>query len=470
MKTVIEKIKNDEIVQSIMSYANKYDSQPEIYIVGGILRDFYLEKENFDKDIVVVNTDVKHFSQGLAKFMDATFIELDEENKIYRLVLRDKVNCIDVAAVIGANIEEDLIRRDLTINSIAVNLSSFEILDLNNGLNDIKNKKIRHISEQNFVDDPLRLLRVFRFQSLLGFEVDNDLKKIVVSQVKNINKSAKERISYELLKLFSGDFCDNSLFEMDKSGLLEELFPISKDLKTVPPNLHHHLNLFDHSIEVVKQIQVLYGKSGSDVKEHLQRVDFGGFSRLTHLKLAAFLHDIGKPSTWTIEEDTGKHRFIKHDDIGSKMCVNILKELKLSKKQIDYIKKMIKYHIYPSHVVCAPELTDKVLMRFVRKMEDDSIDIIVLAMADRLSARGKEITEKIVKDNIDKLNILLNFYLRVKDGLEPLPKLLSGDEIMRMLKIKPSAELGNIIRELKEAQLSGDVNTKEEAILFVKSL
>lgn len=470
MKTILEKIKNDAIVKSLLSYAKKYGNNAEIYLVGGVLRDFYLGKENFDKDIVVVNADVKKFSQGLAKDLDATFIELDEQNKIYRLVLQDKVNCIDIADLLGKNINDDLKRRDLTINSIALNLSNFEVLDVNNGLNDLKSKKIKHISEQNFIDDPLRLLRVFRFQSLLGFEIDNELKNIVLKHARKINKSAKERVYYELLKLFSGYNCSSSLLEMDKTGLLNQILPISADLKTVPPNLHHHLNLFDHSIEVVKQIQILYEKSNPEVKKHLQKVDFGGFSRLTHLKLAAFLHDIGKPSTWTIEEDTGKHRFIKHDDVGSKMCASLLKDLKCSKKQIDYIKKMIKYHIYPSHVVGAPELTDKVLMRFVRKMEDDSIDVIILAIADRLSARGEEITDEIVKDNIDKLNILLNFYLSVKDGLEPLPKLLSGDEIMKMLNIKPSAELGNIIKELKEAQLTGIVNTKDEAILFVKSL
>lgn len=470
MKTVIEKIKNDEIVQSIVSYAKNHDEKASIYLVGGILRDFYLNKENFDKDLIVMNTDVEKFAEGLAKELNATFIELDDENKIYRLVLPDKVNVIDIAAVLGKNIEEDLKRRDLTINSIAINLSSFEWLDINGGLNDLKNKKIRHISEQNFVDDPLRLLRVYRFKSLLNFEIDSSLKNIVALYTGKMRKPAKERVSYELLKLFSGDYADTALFEMDKSGLLKEILAISEDLKKVPPNLHHHLDLFNHSIEVVRQLQSLYDGASPEVKEHLRKVDFGGFSRLTHLKIAAFLHDIGKPSTWTIEEGSGKHRFIKHDDVGSKMCVSILKDLKFSKKQIDYIKKMIKYHIYPSHVVGAPELTDKVLMRFVRKMEDDAIDVIFLAMADRLSARGEKITDEIIKDNIDKLNILLSFYINIVDSLEPLPKLLSGEEIMEMLNIKPSAELGNVIKELKEAQLSGDVNTREEALLFVKSL
>jgi len=144
-----------------------------------------------------------------------------------------------------------------------------------------------------------------------------------------------------------------------------------------------------------------------------------------------------------------------------------LKSAKFSKKQIDYVAKMIKFHIYPSHVVCAPDLTEKIYMRFIRKMKDDVIDIITLAMADRFSARGIEITEEIVNKNIGALTELLNFYISVKDDLKPLPKLLSGEQIMELLNLTPSKELGMVIKSLHEAQISGDVTTKEEAIEFV---
>ena len=460
---IIEKIKNDEIINKIKKHADNGD----IYLVGGAFRDFYLDKENLDKDIVVKNIDAKAFAQSLAESMDASFIPLDEENKIYRLMLRDKINCIDIASMCGDSIEEDLKRRDFTINAIAVDLKTLEIIDVTGGIEDLRLKKIRHISEQNFIDDPLRLLRAFRFHAMLGFELDESMVKIMACHIEKIHAPAVERINYELLKLFSGDFSDRTITEMDKIGLLEELFPIVKDLKKVPPNSHHHLDLFAHSIETVRQIQKIYEKSDVTVKTHLQKIDFGGATRLTHLKFAGFLHDIGKFSTWTIEEDTGKHRFIKHDDVGSKMGIKLLKSAKFSKKQIDYVAKMIKFHIYPSHVVCAPDLTEKIYMRFIRKMKDDVIDIITLAMADRFSARGIEITEEIVNKNIGALTELLNFYISVKDDLKPLPKLLSGEQIMELLNLTPSKELGMVIKSLHEAQISGDVTTKEEAIEFV---
>ena len=179
------------------------------------------------------------------------------------------------------------------------------------------------------------------------------------------------------------------------------------------------------------------------------------------------MHDIGKFSTWTIEE--GKHRFIKHDDVGAKLAIKFLKNLHLSNKQIDYISMMIKYHIYPSHVMNSPQITEKIMMRFVRKMGDNSIDDIILAQADRLSARGPEITDAIVENNITYLNMLLRFYLETRETLKPLPKLLTGNDVMQLLNIKPSRELGEIMDALHEAQLSGDVLTKNHAIEFVKN-
>lgn len=464
MNKIIEKIKKDKIINLIKNHAQNAD----IYLVGGVLRDFYLNKKNFDKDIIVDKINAGEFAKKLAKQLKATFITLDEENKIYRLVLKDKINYIDISNPIGKTVGDDLKRRDLTINSIALNLKTLEIIDVNNGIKDLKQKKIRHIREQNFIDDPLRLLRVYRFQAMLGFNLDSELIKIVKKHAPKIREAAVERMNYELLKLFSGNYSEKALIAMDKSGLFEEILPITKELKKVPPNLHHHLDLFAHSIESVKQIQKIYKKSGSEVKKHLEQTDFGGVTRLAHLKLAGFLHDIGKPDTWTIEEDTGKHRFIKHADVGSTMGVDMLKQQKFSKKQINYIEKMIKYHIYPSNIVNTPEINDKIYMRFIRKMQNEVIDVIILAMADRFSARGVDITEDIVSNNINGLQSLLDFYLSVKDTLKPLPKLLSGEEIMEILNIKPSKELGEIIKALKEAQLSGDINTKEEALSFIK--
>ena len=150
---IINKIKNDKLIKQIKTFAGN----TKVLLVGGIIRDFCLGKENHDKDIIVVNKDAKIFAQKFAKELDATYIPLDEENHIYRLVLRDKINFIDITNPIENNLQKDLERRDLRMNAIAYDLQDEKFIDLFNGFDDLKNEKINIISEQNLIDDPLRL-------------------------------------------------------------------------------------------------------------------------------------------------------------------------------------------------------------------------------------------------------------------------------------------------------------------------
>ena len=416
----------------------------EGYLVGGMVRDFLMEEYNTkDRDISIKGAE--KFAKKLASQLDATFITLDNENKIYRLVLKDKENYLDISEMCGENIKEE-----------------------------------------NFIDDPLRILRAYRFMATTGFALNAELEQILVKHKNLILKPARERIHDEIMKLFGGEYTSKTLLKMLDDGILELIFPCVKEIKTVPSNSHHHLDLIHHVIETVRQIEFLYNDGNNDIKSHLNQIDFGGYPRINHLKLAGFLHDIGKPSTWTLEEDKKtiwtvqdgteypkdkpyRHRFIKHDLEGAKLVKPLLKELKFSNKQIEYISELIRQHIYPSSVISAPNLDNKVLMRYVRKMGNNVIDNIILAKADRLSAQGVEVTKEMTENNLKGLNKLLNFYFEVKPTLKPLPKLIDGREIMNILKIKQSPILGQIINELHEAQLNGEVNTKEEAIEFINS-
>ncbi len=469
--TIQEKIKSDKILSKI---ADSYPSN-KIYLVGGAVRDYFMDKISFDRDLIVVDTEAKVFAEQLKKLFPSTLITLDEKNNIYRLVLKGSENkhnpeMIDITNPVDNSLERDLMRRDLTINAIAVNINNGEITDLFGGISDIKNHTLNHIEEINFIDDPLRLLRVYRFQAVLDFEISPDTIRVICKYSDLISKPAKERVLYELMKLFNGRYTATALLNMNKTWLLEEIFPCVKEMKQVPPNTHHHLDLLNHSIEVVNQIQMLYDDAEDRVKEHLDKCDFGGFSRLTHLKFAGFLHDIGKFSTWTIDKETGRHRFIKHDDVGSKMVKPILKKLTCSNKQIDYISNMIKNHIYPSSLMQDENVNEKAMMRYLRKLQDDVIDNIILAKADRLSARGEAITDETVENNIQALDRLMKFYFDSLEELKPLEKLLDGNDIIKILNIQEGPELGKIIHALQDEQLEGNIKTKDEAVKFIKNL
>ncbi|MBE7712888.1 MAG: CCA tRNA nucleotidyltransferase [Cyanobacteria bacterium SIG26] len=464
IQTLADKIKNDALLNNLISFFSN-----EIYLVGGSVRDALMGIETHDRDLIVTDIDAKDFSEQVAVFFSGTLIPLDETNKIYRVVLPDKINYFDITNPVENSLKKDILRRDLTINAVAINIRTGEIIDYCQGLNDIQTKTLKAVCEQNFIDDPLRILRLFRFYSILGFKIHPQTYEYIKKHNHLISNPAKERIQYEIMKLFSGEYAHETLLKMDECGLLELLFPFVKELKQVPPNLHHHLNLFHHSVETVKQVGILYKNSTTEVSEHLNKIDFGGFSRIAHLRLAAFMHDIGKFATWTIEEDTGRHRFIKHEDVGAKQVIPLLKQMCFSNKQIEYIAYIIKKHMYPTAVVSAPEVNEKVMMRYVRKSEACAIDNIIIAQADRLSALGPEITQEIVTENITSLNKLLKFYLEAKDTLSPIPKLLNGNEVMEILNIKPSPLLGEILNALNEAQISGDIITKEQAMDFVKN-
>ena len=436
-----QKILDDLLIKEISPlFLNK-----KVWLVGGFIRDLFFNEISDDRDIVCIGSSCD-LAKQIAHKLNGTFVELDCENEIYRVVLEDKKTYFDVSRALNDDIMLDANRRDFNINSIFFDFNSKEFFDPRNGIGDLEDKIIRTCDLKNIEDDPLRMLRAFRFQSLFGYEIENELLEFIKSNYKSIQKSAKERVNVELLKLFGGKFAKQALINMDKTGLLEEILPFVTQIKKIPKNTHHHLDLFHHCLETMDKI----------------RLD------KPILKLAAFCHDIGKPSTHKIEE-SGRHRFIGHDEVGSKLVIPILNDLKFSKKQVEYVSNMVKYHIYPSALMCDSNVNDKAKIRFIRKLEPNVEDIIELARADRLSARGPMVSDEMVEDNLAKLRELMEFYEEIKPKLKELPKLLDGKEIMKILNISPSPFLGEVIDALKDEQLSGRISSREEAEIFIKN-
>ena len=464
-KLIKNKISEDNILKLILPILANYD----VYLVGGYVRDLFLNKISNDRDIVVFAVSPETIAKKIQEKIDGYFVELDTQNQIYRVIAKNKIDYIDIALGIGENIYDDLKRRDFSINAIAINLKNYEIIDIFDGIKDLKNKKIKLISEENLLDDALRMIRAPRFQAVLGFEIDEQIFDLVLQHKNLLDCIANERINYEIMRIFEGDFCVEGLLSLDRMNLIEKFFPEMSEVKKIPPNSHHHLPLFLHCLETIKQVNLKISKYDKNIKNYFDTKNLGAHPRLAYLKLASFLHDVGKPDTWTIDEETGRHRFIKHDDVGSQKIIPTLKKLKFSNKQIKYIQNLIKYHIYPSALISDEIVSEKVLNRYFRKMGEYALDIIFLAMGDRLSARGEAITEDIVEKNIAHLNSMIDFYFNTFLNQKPLEKLLDGNEIMEILKINKSPKLGKIIKALQEAQINSDVITKEEAIKFIKN-
>lgn len=430
----------DKTLQSIEQIIKKY----RVYLVGGYIRNYLINKEtSLDKDLVCIEG-ANQLAEEIKEHLKGTLIELDSINQIYRVVLADK-NYFDIAQAVNKDIVQDAKRRDFTINSVFYDLNEKEFFDPLDGIKDIKNKTIRTYSLDNMIDDPLRFLRLFRFFSTFGYTIDSKLIEFSKENFYLIKNCAKERINQEIIEIFKGDFLVETLLLMYELGVLEIIFPFIKEIKRVPPNSHHHLDLVHHSIETVNNIRI---------KDPL-------------LKIAALYHDIGKPSTWTIEPK-GRHRFIGHDLEGAKIAKEELLNLKFSNKQVSFICDMIKFHIYPATLVNCED-KKKAFARFTRKLGQNTPLVVELSRADRLSARGEAVSEDMVNRALNHLEELLDYYNKVQLEVKNPKSLLNGREIMEITNLKPSKKVGIIIEALIEAQLLGEVRTKQEAIDFIKT-
>lgn len=431
----------DSLIEKIKPYIKNYDS----YLVGGYLRDLLSGEISPDRDIAIKCDNLAELTKKIADELNGSFVELDKSNEIYRVVFGD--DYIDFAKLLNNNLDDDIKRRDFTMNAIMYDINNEKFIDITGGKKDFEEKLIRTYKISNLSDDPLRMIRAIRFQAKLGFRIDDEIINFIKENNSLILNVAPERVHQELMKTFEGKFLIQALFSMDETGLLDVIFPFFADIKKIPSNSHHHLDLFHHLIETTKNIRI----------------------NKPELKLAAFIHDLAKPDCWTIEAETGRHRFIGHDEFGAKKVVPYLKKLKFSNKQIEYISKMMQFHIYPSALMKDENVTERAIIRFIRKIGNDTLDLLELARADRLSAKGPAVTDDMVQVNLLNLEKLKEKYFEISPKLKEMPKLIDGNEIMEILNLKPSPKLKEIIDEIKELQLEGKINNKEDAVNFLKN-
>ncbi|MGD9581621.1 MAG: CCA tRNA nucleotidyltransferase [Vampirovibrionia bacterium] len=460
----------DAITQTLNSFCSSY-KDIELYIVGGYLRDLLIDRETDDRDYVIIGESANIFAEKLAHYLDGYYVELDKDNDIARVVLPDKQDYIDIAACVGNSIEEDLSRRDFTINAMAFNIDNTSdkgIIDLYNGQSDLANRCLKVISYKNIIDDPLRILRGFRLASLLNAEIDNDTYNYIVENRALLNNVAFERINTEFNKLFNQNDSFKFVEKMAKSGVLEVVIPELSLQHNVPSNVYHHLGLYDHTLEVYNQLEKVIKIVSDTTLSHLQEYITPSTKRIVALKYAALLHDIAKPATWKIDENN-KHSFIGHPEEGSVMAEEICQKLKLPSNVTKAVVKLVKYHLYPSQLSNTDEKpTVKAMNRFYRKIDDSVPELILLAIADRKAAVGPLITEEILNNNIETLEYILENYYIAREKQEAMPKLVNGKDVMSILGISPSVRVGEILDEIRELQIEEHLITKEDAILWLK--
>ncbi|MDO8734475.1 MAG: HD domain-containing protein, partial [Elusimicrobiota bacterium] len=345
------------------------------------------------------------------------------------------------------------------------------IIDPFNGQDDIKNKIVRCISEKNFIEDPLRLLRAYRFAGQLNFSIERKTKGFIKKHSRKLKNISNERIQSELFLMLALTNSYDVIIKIYNAGLLKEIIPELVETLNTARCYYPKMGLLGHSFDALKVLEEFYStnfknvfpKFSKRISTHLEEKISRITKRKTLLKLAALLHDIGKPKS--AKKIDGRLRFFEHEERGCDIINIIGKRLKLSNNEIKYLKILTLHHMRIGNLTSAEKLTDKAAWRFFRDLGDDAIDLIVLSVTDAYTyPKGRTRTlHKIMA------NKLLNKFYRQKEKIVP-KKLLNGFEIMKILKIPESPLVGKILEELEEAQVLKKIKTKNEAEKFIKNI
>jgi len=456
------------------------------YLVGGFVRDVLLGRDTADIDIAVA-ADALEIAPEVATALSGKYVMLDKVNRVGRVILGRGLWVIDFSTF-KESIEQDLARRDFTINAMAINLkeltnapTDIQLIDPSNGWGDLQQGIIRVVTGTAFELDAARLLRAVRLAAELGFSIDNETEGLIRRHCHLIASVAGERIREELLRLLSVPDAGRLLFHLDRLGLLTAAIPEMAGLKGVEQPKEHFWDVFDHSIRTVVATDFLLRQGdweytsnralvvvpwSAELARHFDQGVSSGSTRRALLKLAALLHDIAKPQTKAIDA-RGRMRFLEHAQQGAAKAVNILGRLRFSTKEVKLVETMIKHHLRPGQLSQEGLPSHRAIYRFFRDGTEAATDILFLSMADHLATRGPHLNLTQWQQHAQMVEYVLAQREQEKNLVKP-PKLVDGHDLINILGMSPGPKLGQLLESVREAQAAGEVTTREEALSYIR--
>lgn len=459
--------RENQLNQRVIEVARAHNAQ--VYIVGGYIRDALLSRKVNAKDIdyAITGITAADFADEISIALDGHYVPLDETFDTARVALKSG-EILDFAGCVGGTIHADLGRRDFSINAMAWDPSDPEkIIDLHGGMADLRDLRIRAVSEQSIIDDPLRVLRAFRFAATIGGTIDDTTLGYVRKHAHELANVAAERINHELFTTLAVHKTAPLVEMMAQTGVLEAIFPELTPTREVTKNDFHHLGLFDHSVETNPQLEQVMETLPDWVQERFDIQLNVGLTRLATTKIAALLHDIGKPQTWAITPE-GRHTFYTHDKLGAEMCKDIGARLKWTRPVDRLVYNLVRWHLRPGALFHQGTPTNKAIARFYRSIGDDTPELIVLAFADFGATRGPGLSGENRTEGERNLYELLDGYKTYVEESKTREKLLNGTDLMELLSLQPGPIVGEILAALDEAHEFKEVSNRADAERFVK--
>lgn len=465
-----------------------------LYIVGGTVRDIL--SGNTPKDLDLAVEDARATAEMLCRITEAHYFFLDEERNMVRVYLGQERWQLDITSLGNQTIEDDLGRRDFTINAMAIPFGHPDISDADNilelmemitgpGLHyydqlidpfqghiDLRNKQIKKVSEGVFADDPVRLLRAVRLAGQLGYTLDAETEALIRQQTLLLEGSAGERIREEIMLILSLNNTNVWLEKLVEIGLMEKLLPTLNhawQCKNQPDN--RLSTLYEHSLTAVVRLEELesaayapFMTNAIQLKKDLMQQIVPGRNRLQILKLAGLMHDLGKTDCKCVMDEEGRDN---HGSLGAEMAAEVSRKMALSKRETDTLTRLIRNHyrifqLYKQNAAIGIDI-----FALMEELGFDYPLLVLLAWADWQSGKTDGIKKEqhfqeflrfLIKEYYDN-------YLIVKS--KPL---VTGEDVMEVLKIEPSPKVGQVLGQVRRAQFMREITTREAAVSYLQSI
>ena len=450
------------ILQQIGKIAD--EANKKVFGVGGVVRDLILDREIKEADLMVIGDGIEFAKKVADKIGVSKIVPF---HKFSTAHIPNKPIAIEIAAarqetyssesrkpktIKYTDLKGDLIRRDFTINAMAVSITpkNFgELHDPYNGLDDLKAKRLVTPLEANktFSEDPLRMIRAAYFASKLDLKIEQDCIESIKQQADRIKIVSQERITNEFTKILSTDKPSKGLIILQEAGLMKMIFP---------------------------EIDIMYGMDQSDEWNHkdifyhtMQVVDnAASLSNKMKLRFAALVHDIAKPNTRKIDPKKG-YTFHGHDAIGERMLNKVGKRMKLSNSLKEYLKKLTLLHLRPI-ALAKKEISDSAIRRLMVAAGDDVSDLLTLCRADITTKNPNKIKKYL--SNFERVESKMSD-VSERDKMKAFQSPVRGKEIMKILNLEPGKTVGKIKSEIEEAILDGKIeNSYDKALEYLMSI
>jgi putative nucleotidyltransferase with HDIG domain len=435
------------------------------WTVGGALRDELLGREVTDVDIAVEG-DAEEAARELAAELRGPVFRLSEAFGAWRVVDRRGGRVYDFAPLQGATIEEDLGKRDFTVNAMARPTGGGELIDPLGGRADLGSRTLRVLGRRAYESDPLRALRLPRFAAELGFRPDAETERLTEAAAPRVSQASGERIFAELRRLVTAPGAVEGLALADRLGVLAAVLPELAELHDVDQSHFHHKDVYGHTLEVLERLIELERDAEGELRMALDEPLADELTRGEALRFGALLHDIGKPATHAVRDD-GRVTFVGHDRLGEEMVRDVCARLRTSERLSRFLEAITRHHLVLGFLVHERPLDRRAIYRYLKRTSPVEVEVTLLSCADRLATRGRN-AERAIDAHLELADELMAAALQWRSG-PPRPP-LRGDELAAALGIEPGPELGRLLAELEEAAYAGEVTDRDQAVQLARRL